>query len=439
LIILAYLVLLLWAIGRWSFFKTSGIRIRVLQGLFVLKFIVGVALTSIYTSHYQKRSEADIFKYYDDAEVMYGALKDAPADYFKMLFSIGNDNDYFYYNYYVKMNNWDRKYDTNIYNDSHTIIRVNAVLMIFSFGVFQVHTLFFCFLSLIGLVALYKWASNYVRKRYSIFVVIFLLPSVLFWTSGVLKEAILIFGLGMLLLSLDKVFKEKINIRNLGMLLFAFELLFYIKFYVLIAFIPSIIAYLIAVKVQKRFGFIYVGVIAIITLLAFNADKIPPHINFVETLVRKQTDFKRLVEYQGAGSQFELTTLEPSFLGIAKVVPEALVNCFIRPLPTKKSGGLQWISILENLVILIGLIAALFSAVKNKFQFNFDSHQKNMLWFTATFTLTLFVIIGLTTPVAGALVRYKVPALPFLGIAIIFVINIEALLQKIIPFKITKS
>jgi len=64
---------LLWAIGRWSFFKTSGIRIRVLKGVFVLKFIVGVGLSSIYTSHYQKRSEGDIFKYEEDGEVMYGA------------------------------------------------------------------------------------------------------------------------------------------------------------------------------------------------------------------------------------------------------------------------------------------------------------------------------------------------------------------------------
>lgn len=439
LIILAYFTLLLWVISKWSFFKSSGIRTRILQGIFVLKFLIGVALTSIYTNHYQKRNEADIFKYYDDAKIMYGSLKTAPEDYFKMLFSIGNDNDYFYYTYYVKMNNWDRKYDTNIYNDSHTIIRLNALLMLISFGVFHVHTLFFCMISLIGLVALYRWSSNYVRKNYSLIIAIFLIPSVLFWTSGVLKEAILVFGLGMFLFASDHIFKQKFNWKNAILLLFSLVLLFYIKFYVLIAFIPCIIAYLISKKTQKLFPLIYVGTFAIFTITAFNAEKIPPHIDFVETLVRKQTDFKRLVSYQGAGSEFDLTSLEPSFTGVAKVVPEAIINCFIRPLPSKKTGSLQWITIFENLIIIVLLILLVITIVKHRFQFDFDASQRNTLWFAGMFTLTLFVIIGLTTPVAGALVRYKVPALPFLGIFILSFLNLEPQLQKIIPFKLIES
>lgn len=439
LIILAYLFLLLWVISKWSFFKSSGIRTRILQSIFILKFLVGIALTSIYTTHYQKRNEADIFKYYDDAKVMYGSLKTTPTDYFKMLFSIDNDNDHFYYTYYVKMNNWDRKYDTNIYNDSHTIIRLNALLMLISFGVFHVHTLFFCMISLIGLVALYRWASNYVRKSYSLIIAIFLIPSVLFWTSGVLKEAILIFGLGILLFALDLVFKQKFRIKNIGLLLFAFVLLFYIKFYVLIAFIPSIIAYLISKKTVNYFGWIYIGTFTFFTIIAFNAKKIPPHIDFVETLVRKQTDFKRLVSYQGAGSEFNLTSLKPTFWGIAKVVPEAMINCFIRPLPSKKTDALQWVSIFENLIIILAIFAIIFHSIKNKFQFNLDKQQQNILWFSISFTFALFIIIGLTTPVAGALVRYKVPALPFLGIFIISFIDIEKPLKKIIPIKLIES
>ena len=217
------------------------------------------------------------------------------------------------------------------------------------------------------------------------------------------------------------------------------ERLFYIKFYVLIAFIPSIIAYLITKRIKKSFALIYAGIFSLFTLAAFNAEKIPPHINFVETLVRKQTDFKRLVSYQGAGSEFELTSLEPSFFVIAKVVPEAIINCFIRPLPSKKTGSLQWITILENLMIIALLILVVITIVKHKFKFEFEASQKNMLWFAGIFTLTLFVIIGLTTPVAGALVRYKVPALPFLGIFIMTFLDLEPKLQKIIPFKLIEK
>ena len=40
--------------------------------------------------------------------------------------------------------------------------------------------------------------------------------------------------------------------------------------------------------------------------------------------------------------------------------------------------------------------------------------QIHFLWFGVLFTIILFSIIGLTTLVIGAIVRYKVPAMPFL-------------------------
>ena len=40
----------------------------------------------------------------------------------------------------------------------------------------------------------------------------------------------------------------------------------------------------------------------------------------------------------------------------------------------------------------------------------------------------LFAIIGITTPITGALVRYKVPALPFLVIGILTFIDPKKLI-----------
>jgi len=97
---------------------------RVALALALILF--GVALWWIYTYYYPDRSTADIFKYFDDSKVMYDALWKHPADYFKMLFAIGNDNAYFDSNYYSHMNYWYREFDNKIYNDSHTIIRFNA-------------------------------------------------------------------------------------------------------------------------------------------------------------------------------------------------------------------------------------------------------------------------------------------------------------------------
>jgi len=137
------------------FFNADGISKRSFIILFILKLFFGFALWAIYTFYYTERVTADIYKYFDDSKVIFDCLKTNPADYFKMLFGIKN-NTHAFDHYYSQMNFWAQKSGTSIYNDSHTIIRFNALVRLFSFGYYNVHTVVICFLSLIGLTAIYK-------------------------------------------------------------------------------------------------------------------------------------------------------------------------------------------------------------------------------------------------------------------------------------------
>jgi hypothetical protein len=56
-----------------------------------------------------------------------------------------------------------------------------------------------------------------------------------------------------------------------------------------------------------------------------------------------------------------------------------------------------------------------------------DVSQRSFLYFVLCFTLLLFAILGLTTPVTGAMVRYKIPALPFLCTGILMLLNQQKL------------
>jgi ABC-type polysaccharide/polyol phosphate export permease len=47
------------------------------------------------------------------------------------------------------------------------------------------------------------------------------------------------------------------------------------------------------------------------------------------------------------------------------------------------------------------------------------------------FVVTMFVMIGLVTPIIGAIVRYKVPALPFLALLLITHINFSKINNSI--------
>ena len=68
---------------------------------------------------------------------------------------------------------------------------------------------------------------------------------------------------------------------------------------------------------------------------------------------------------------------------------------------------------LENALIIMVLLATLFFV-------RLRNMAQPEVWCCLSFITILFVLIGLTTPVLGALVRYKVPTLPFLGILLLF-------------------
>lgn len=429
-LIIGYFVLFCLAIKHLSFFKKSGLKTLFLWIILGIKLTMSLGLFYIYTQHYPNRSEADIFKYFDDSEVLYESFYDSPVHFFKLMFEYDIDNDYFFDNYLQYMNNWDRMYDTNVYNDSRTIIKFNAIFRFFSFGKFHLHSLFFCFLSLIGTVALYRVVKKiFTHGRSSLIILMFLLPSVLLWSSGVLKESILIFALGLLFLALDKILHFKERRVPLITILLMLLLMIYIKFYVLVAFIPVLICYITAHYVKWPKWKVYIPLLLFFGVLALFSKHIPPYMDFVKILEGKQEDFVRLATFQDAGSKFHLTDIDQSFWGIIKVIPEGILNCFIRPLPWNASSVLSIPAILENMFILLLMLLGLIQIISKRIKIAEDN--KNILWFSATFVLLLYAIIGVTTPVAGALVRYKVPALPFVIVILMFLLQHLRLIRLI--------
>ena len=63
----------------------------------------------------------------------------------------------------------------------------------------------------------------------------------------------------------------------------------------------------------------------------------------------------------------------------------------------------------------------------------FSSIRWEYVLFCISFTFIQFLIIGETTPILGAIARYKVPALPFLLISFLFLLDKEKLVKRL-PF-----
>jgi hypothetical protein len=416
---------MLYWIGKWQVFKLPGLPKHSSQIIFILKFLSGLTLTWIYTNYYTDRSTADLFKLFDDSRFMHEALFENPKDFFKMITGLDNNAPYFDH-YYFKMNNWYRPYDVDydVYYDTRTLIRLNAFVRIFSLGVFAVHTLVWCFLSMIGLSLIYKACYRYFfDKQYWLVAAVFLMPSVLCWGSGVLKEGVVFFWMGMLIYSIFQWINVGFKVKYLFAILFSILGFSLLKVHILFAFIPGLIAYTICrIRNFQNVRFTYLIVLAFIVLIGFNIQLIFPSINFIKVIAFKQQALLRLAYYTDSGSLTEMNPLDPSLLSFLRNWPQAMINAGFRPSLLDAQNAMQWFAAFENLFITISflLCIGLYQPIE-------DPKKRAFVWFCISFTLVLYSIMGLTTPILGTLVRYRMPALPFLMMAIILLTDLNRL------------
>ena len=494
-----YVGLFLWLISKWSFFKRLEVPVQWIQGAFLLKVMSGVFLYLIYTRYYTDRSTADIFKYFDDSSVMYKAIFDNPGDFIRMICGLGNDSAYFNDRYYDVMLNWNRPYGSSLGNDTHTIIRFNAITRFISLGHYNVHSVILNFLSLIGLAGIFLFLKRLLPHLPRVlFILVFLFPGVLFWGSGVLKEGLLFFGLGIMLYCTTRFLPvskdEETDYRWLfwiGLIL-SFVFLTSVKSYILIAIVPGVLAVRIAHwrKISGSipvFGFYLAGLI-----IALGIGYISPELNGLHRLVDKQKDFialakggtyvktisrkadtlyilphhhvnlvfnssrtsaltadkveavhwsdaKRLesepqilmegeelevlLDLGNAGSKIDIPELEPNPISFLINSPMAFVNGLLRPFPWEARSPFMILALLENLILMI-----LFALMVWKF--NLSKVNWQIWWIAIFFALIIILLTGWVTPVIGAIVRYKVPALPFIAAAIVALID-PGFLKKI--------
>ncbi len=423
----AYAAFFIFIIYKLRFFECDGLSRGLIVFIFLLKVVFGTLLWAIYTYYYTDHSTADIYKYFDDSSVIYDALRSHPIDYFKILFGIGNDNSYFDQQYYHHMNYWSRSENTSLYNESHTIIRFNSFVRLFSLGNYHVHTVFICFLSLIGLTAIYKtFVTQFENKKTELILIVFFLPSMLLWSSGVLKEGLIIFTLGIVIYCVKLILDRKINIiLLLSFLCLSLYLLVLTKFYAIAAIIPCVAAWLwCGFTNNKHVALKFLGVSIVYVAYLLSLHNINDFYSVPQLLALKQHEFISLAQDQAAKSFIETPILEPTLKSVILNSPTALVNIIMRPHLFETKSPLIFISALENIVIVAFFIIAIFSN-------GFKRISVSPLFFLALFfSLIMFIVIGLTTPILGALVRYRSTALPFFLIVILWIYNKENLLTR---------
>ena len=418
---LIWLIFILWVIKRLKFFKNKYITTKQIYIIFLIKVAISFAVYGVYTTFYTDRTTSDMFKYYDDGKILYESLFNNPLDYIKMITGI-NDDEPQIQEYYNKMNFWIKPYKYEIINENRTLIRLNAFISLFSFNNYFIHALIFVFLSFIGLFAIFKVLSSYLNQHQKLFVyAVFLFPSVIFWSSAILKEALVFFNLGMALYFLEKI-KNKFSIYSFFFFVIFMYLLLYSKIYVFMLTLPAITYILISKvfsKLNKVTIFVVIHFFYLITF--FYSEKLTPY-DFSNIIVTKQYHFIQMAKEFNAGSLIEIRKLDNSFLSFLLNTPQAIVNVLFRPFLWESHNILSLISAIENIFLILAILFCIIF---------FQPNYKNIwFWFSVSFCIHLIILIGLTTPVLGAIVRYKVPCLPFIMFIFFSIIDISKTYSK---------
>lgn len=424
LLTLFYLLFFNFLIYRFPKFQFRNFKSIVTHIIFNLKFVVGIFIWVIYTFYYKDVQNNDVHKFYTDALVLRNMANENPKAFCTLLFK----NDEGLSEYTATMKNWVRNFDEAPFNENQTIIRLNAVLLFLSFKTYFVHILFFCFFSLVGWVLLTNSILSFADAKNSILAFpILLLPSVLFWTSGVMKEPLLILSLGLLITGCLQANGYRLQVKSICKILIGAFIILLTKFFVLACLLPAAIAFFIFPKNEnQKFVWLKYGTSYLVLLLvAFNIHSAIPRANLAQMLVNKQTNSIKEAEYFKAGSRIEIPALKNNAVNILKTAIIGMQNTILRPYIWETKNGLMLLSAVENILVATFLIMFI-SAIKWK-----DGYNLNLFLFLFTFSLSYYALVGMCTPVLGNLVRYKTPLLPLFLFAFIIRVNPKAIANSL--------
>lgn len=399
---------------------------RITLGVFSLKLLAGFVLWVIYTSYFPYRDTSDSFRYFDDAMHLHGYLFEDPQVWIRFFFGWhvnAPDLDHVH----EGLRSWQSAYRYGIANDNPTIVRINMLIRLVSGGVYAVHVVLMCFMALIGQMllarALQKLAEqqSWVVSANALLVGATLFPTVLFWSSSVLKEVPLVLGLGLLLHGLWRVSENR---KAWWWVLAASLLLLHIKSYVFICMLPALLGWLLYQRFALRPLFAFPLALTLCYGLALSAKWFFPAGGLLYILRKKQEDFYNVAAAHQAGSTVEISPVSEQPLGFLADLPERLTLTYLRPFPSEADTVLQWAASAENFVFLAGvlfMVVLFVRPLKNSFPWVGRLHQQGgfplaFTWALISFGVAFAAVAGSTVPVLGALVRYKLPVLLFFGV-----------------------
>ena len=397
-----YLIFFCWLVTRIRFFQNSGLNNQWLIGLFLIKVMAGVAYGLFYTQMNNYLSAADTWRFFNESKAETKLLLTEPIRYFGNLFE--NPYDKQYRHLFSPVNSYWKDLK-ELY-----MVKLVSIFNLFSGSRYYVNVIFYSFITFFGPLAFMRIMNDvFPGKKYIIAIGSFLIPSFLFWTSGIHKDGFVF----MLLVLAAYIFyfgwrENKLNWKRYLLIFLLILLIFPVRNHVVLAAIPAFAAWWLAEKFFKQKWIAFALVTILGTTLFFTSKYIHPKLDLPISIVMRQKDFNKL----GGNSVLPQRDLKATFPSFFKNAPQALNHTLARPYLTEIDSPLYLLSALE-LAALWLIIFIWF------FRFTDNPYKHAVVLFFLMLSIALLLLTGYIVPQLGAIVRYRSIFLPLIMVPIL--------------------
>ncbi|MBL7870287.1 MAG: hypothetical protein JNM78_01650 [Cyclobacteriaceae bacterium] len=391
MIVLNTLVIL--AISGLFFKQAAGVYPRLFCFALLVKMAMAVSLGLVYLYYYTAN---DTWLFFTDATTLADYARHDFGSYLKFLWN--NDPSSV-----IEISNMQER--------SLFLVKIVSFFSFISNNNYWITAIYFSLISFIASWNLFRViARNFDNSQSAAALAFLFFPSVIFWSSGLVKETLALAGIYFVALVFIKTIKsEKIFWWEWITTFLAFYAVWNLKYYWAALFLAVVITSILVFFLQKKikllsqyrlFGWsvIFILLSGIVSLLHPNF-----YLNrFLDVLITNHNDFLRISRPDGIIHYYNLSS---SWWSVFINSPWALLSGLFRPVLGEASGATSIVASIENLFLFVLVIACLFRKWTMK--------DNLLLLSSGVYIVLLCIFLALSTPNLGTLSRYRVGFLPF--------------------------
>jgi hypothetical protein len=345
----------------------------------------------------------DTLTYFDAITLLSKAILRTPGNFFELMLAAPGDSILPNYIYFSEL-------------PSLTLVKLGTLVSLISGNSFWVITFGFGLISFWGVWALFvNLVRLYPGLQTQVSFLLFFIPSVMIWSSGLMKDSIALgFFCWLCYAVINLLFLHRKVIRSIWVILICTFLIANLRLYMAVAMIPALVLMVTHLAWQNldkpAYKVLLIGAIllGLVVLEALTDGQTQPLASYHKWHIAE-------IMGRAAGSGYVLSPLHPGWIGFLKAFFPAVGTTFFRPFPWEWRSMTMAMMGIESVGVIIFCLWVLFTTrLKTMIQ---NVIANPLIGFFLLYSLTFGFAMGLFSYNFGTLARYRIAVLPFFLLA----------------------